>query len=630
MVRRIGILAVYGAVVAAVLLLSQCVILPSLAIRSAPYSSFLDALDNRNVAEARIGPEQIIWTTRDKGQIFSSIRPPGLEQQDLIARLRESGARFSGMQERNWLLELAGWMLPLVSAAALWLLIVPRLTLPWQQQALTFGRNRAKIYDRGTVRVTFADVAGVDEAVAELREIVDFLRRPERYHRLGGRIPKGVLLVGPPGTGKTLLARATAGEAGVPFFSLSGSEFVEMFVGVGAARVRDLFEQAKQKAPCIIFIDEIDTIGRQRGLATFASNEEREQTLNQLLVEMDGFESKKGVIIMAATNRPDVLDPALLRPGRFDRQIIVDRPDIRGREAILRLHARGVRLAPDVDLRVIAARTPGFAGAELANVINEAALLAARHDRDAVTMADLEEAIDRVMAGLERRSRVLSEQERDIVAHHEIGHALVASLLPHADPVHRVSIVARGPAALGMTLQLPLQDRYLYTEDELHDRMAVLLGGRAAEELVYGRVSTGAQNDLMQATELAERMVREFGMSPRLGPLAYPAGHLAGLRRPLPFGLDGAERPLGGVLADAIDAEIKAIVERNYERARRLLSEHMELLRALAAELKQREVMEGKELQERVRAWLAATRTAPCTPDGRAPADDAHLVAAEG
>jgi cell division protease FtsH len=471
------------------------------------------------------------------------------------------------------------------------------------QQYLSFGRSKARVYDRGSVNVTFDSVAGVDEAKAELQEIVDFLKNPKKYQALGGRIPKGVLLVGPPGTGKTLLAKATAGEAGVPFFSMSGSEFVEMFVGVGAARVRDLFEQAKKNAPCIVFIDEIDTIGKQRGGAVALRHDEQEQTLNQLLTEMDGFDPSQGVIIMAATNRPDVLDPALLRPGRFDRQIVVDKPDMKGREEILKVHARGVKLAPDVDLHTIAARTPGFAGAELANVINEAALLAARRGKSAVEMADLEEAVDRVMTGLERRSRALSEQEKKTVAYHEMGHALVGLLLPHADPVHRVSIIPRGMAALGMTLQLPLQDRYLFTKEELEDKIAVLLGGRAAEEIALGRISTGAQNDLYQATQLARRMVRDFGMSDKLGPLTFSDGSS-------PF-LPGNELGLRGKeyseeTARAIDAEVHAIIERNYQRVKALLKENEDTLKEFAQELELRETIQGTELKEKLAKRIGA------------------------
>src|SRR5438128_4626502 len=452
-------------------------------------------------------------------RVFTVTRIPGVDEQRLIAELEAHRVEFTGKIESTFLRDLFfGWVLPLGVMVAIWMFLMRRVG-GGPTQALSFGRSKHKIFDRKELKTTFADVAGVDEAKAELVEIVDFLQNPKKYQRLGGRIPKGVLLVGPPGTGKTLLARAVAGEADVPFFTLSGSEFVEMFVGVGAARVRDLFEQAKDKAPCIIFIDELDAIGKSRAGATgfIGGHDEREQTLNQLLAEMDGFDSSKGVILMAATNRPEVLDLALLRPGRFDRQVVVDRPDVRGREAILRLHARAVVLAPDVELGVIAARTPGFAGADLANIVNEAALLAARKEKDAVTTADFEEAIDRMVAGLEKKSRVLSEKERDIVAHHEMGHALVASSVAHADPVHKVTIIPRGVAALGMTYQLPTEDRFLLTRSELEDRIAVLLGGRVAEELVYSEVSTGAHNDLERATEIARLMVTKYGMSERVG-----------------------------------------------------------------------------------------------------------------
>jgi cell division protease FtsH len=425
---------------------------------------------------------------------------------------------------------------------------------------------------------------------------VDFLKNPKKYQRLGGRIPKGVLLVGPPGTGKTLLARAVAGEADVPFFFLSGSEFVEMFVGVGASRVRDLFEQAKEKAPCIVFIDELDAIGKSRaGASGFAGgHDEREQTLNQLLAEMDGFDSSKGVIIMAATNRPEVLDAALLRAGRFDRQVVVDKPDVKGREAILKVHARNVILAPGVDLHVLAARTPGMAGADLANIINEAALLAARKGKDAVDMADLEEAIDRVIGGLERKSRVLSEKERDIVAHHEIGHALVASSLPQADPVHKVTIIPRGVGALGATYQLPLEDRYLLTQSELEDRIAVLLGGRAAEEVVYGEISTGAHNDLDRATEMARLMVMRYGMSETLGPMTFGGGQQA-------LFLKGAgitqEREYSDETARAIDSETRAIIDKIYDRVRGLITDRKPVLLTAASELKAKETLEGDRLR---------------------------------
>ncbi len=456
---------------------------------------------------------------------FTTTRIPGIDDGSLVKELEQHKIEFSGRVESTfWRDFLFGWIVPLGLMVGIWLFLMRRMS-GGPTQALSFGRSKAKIYDRKELKTTFADVAGVDEAKAELIEIVDFLKNPKKYQRLGGRIPKGVLLVGPPGTGKTLLARAVAGEADVPFFFLSGSEFVEMFVGVGASRVRDLFEQAKEKAPCIVFIDELDAIGKTRAGATgfVGGHDEREQTLNQLLAEMDGFDSSKGVIIMAATNRPEVLDPALLRAGRFDRQVVVDKPDVRGREAILQVHARNVILAPSVELRVLAARTPGMAGADLANLMNEAALLAARKGKDAVDMADLDEAVDRVIGGLERKSRVLSEKERDIVAHHEIGHALVASSLPQADPVHKVTIIPRGVGALGATYQLPLEDRYLLTRSELEDRIAVLLGGRAAEEVVYGEISTGAHNDLgaSRPHDLRRRAT---------GPLPQRRGHRRGAR----------------------------------------------------------------------------------------------------
>src|SRR5438034_4990214 len=464
-------------------------------------------------------------------------------------------------------------------------------------QALSFGRSKHKIYDRKELKTTFNDVAGVDEAKAELIEIVDFLKNPKKYQRLGGRIPKGVLLVGPPGTGKTLLARAVAGEADVPFFSMSGSEFVEMFVGVGASRVRDLFEQAKGKAPCIVFIDELDAVGKSRvgSMGFVGGHDEREQTLNQLLAEMDGFDSSKGVILMAATNRPEVLDQALLRPGRFDRQIVVDKPDLKGREAILRLHARSVVLAPALDLGAIAQRTPGFAGADLANIVNEAALLAARKGKDAVETADFEEAIDREVAGLEKRSRVLSEKERDIVAHHEMGHALVASSASHADPVHKVTIIPRGVAALGMTYQLPTEDRFLMTQSELEDRIAVMLGGRVAEELVYGEVSTGAHNDFERASELARLMVMKYGMSERLGLVTFGERAPSFLRAPAPTW--GSEHPYSEETARVIDEEVRLIIERIHERVRGILTAKKATLIAAAVELKRTETLEGERLR---------------------------------
>src|SRR5438094_966781 len=536
-------------------------------------------------------------------RVFTVTRIPGVDEAPLIADLEKHKVEFTGRIESTFVRDLFfGWIIPLGVMVGIWMFLMRRVG-GGPTQALSFGRSKHKIFDRKELKTTFADVAGVDEAKAELVEIVDFLKNPKKYQRLGGRIPKGVLLVGPPGTGKTLLARAVAGEADVPFFTLSGSEFVEMFVGVGAARVRDLFEQAKDKAPCIIFIDELDAIGKSRAGSTgfIGGHDEREQTLNQLLAEMDGFDSSKGVIIMAATNRPEVLDQALLRPGRFDRQVVVDKPDLRGREAILRLHARAVVLAPVIDLGVIAARTPGFAGADLANIVNEAALLAARKEKNAVEMADFEEAIDRVVAGLEKRSRVLSEKERDIVAHHEMGHALVAASLGNTDPVHKVTIIPRGVAALGMTYQLPTEDRFLMTRSELDDRLAVLLGGRVAEELVYGEISTGAHNDLERASEIARLMVTKYGMSERLGLASY------GEHTPLFLkgtGM-GGEREYSEETARTIDAEIRSILDRTHDRVRGMLTTKKAILVSAAQELKRTETLEG----ERLRRALAGEST---------------------
>ncbi|MGA2400449.1 MAG: ATP-dependent zinc metalloprotease FtsH, partial [Syntrophobacteraceae bacterium] len=443
--------------------------------------------------------------------------------------------------------------------------------------------------------VTFDDVAGIDEAKAELEEIVDFLKDPGKFQKLGGKIPKGVLLLGAPGTGKTLLARAVAGEAGVPFFSMSGSEFVEMFVGVGAARVRDLFGQAKDHAPCIIFVDELDALGKARGLNPIGGHDEREQTLNQLLVEMDGFDPRAGVIIMAATNRPEILDPALLRPGRFDRHVAIDKPDIRGREAILRVHAKEVKLGPDVDLKKIAAMTPGFVGADLANLINEAALIAARRDREEVTMADFQEAADRIIGGLEKRNRAMNPKEKEIVAYHESGHALVAMVLPNTDPVSKISIIPRGIAALGYTQQLPTEDRYLMTRDELLARLKVLLGGRVSEEIIFGDISTGAQNDLQRATDIARRMVMEYGMSEKLGPITYVSEPRSAH---LDLGLGSRQREFSEKTAQQIDEEIGSIIEETHQNVREILTQQRNMLEKLAKILLEKESIEGEDLKK--------------------------------
>ncbi|HEV8683285.1 MAG TPA: ATP-dependent zinc metalloprotease FtsH [Actinomycetota bacterium] len=571
------------------------------------YDEFKQAVEqDRIVGVVRISETQISGTlAQGEGNRveFRATRPPDLQDDELIPLLEQNNVQYTGEQPSAITSFLLSWILPILILVLIWSFVFRRMAGGGAAGALNLGRRGVKIYDRKDLKTTFADVAGVDEAVEELGEIVEFLMNPKKYQRLGGRIPKGVLLLGPPGCGKTLLARAVAGEARVPFFYMSGSEFVEMFVGLGAARVRELFQQAKEKAPCLVFLDELDTIGKTRAGALGAgmgSHDEREQTLNQLLVEMDGFDTSKGVIIMAATNRPDVLDPALLRPGRFDRQVVVDRPDLKGREAILRVHARGVKVSDDVELQVIAARTPGFTGADLANVVNEAALLAARREKDAVTMAEFDEAIDRVVAGLERKSRVISEKEREIVAFHEMGHALVALSVPTSDPVHRVSIIPRGAAALGMTIQRPLEDRYIVTQPQLNDRLAVLLGGRTAEELVFRQISTGAQDDLQRATEIARAMVTEYGMSPKLGPLSFGRD---GFRSPEGRMLFPGERPeFSDETAKMVDEEVSRIVGEAHQRAQDILESQRKLLDRLARLLMVQEVLEGKDLDRYVKA----------------------------
>jgi len=510
----------------------------------------------------------------------------------LVADLEAAHVRFTGTVENTWLTALLGWVVPALVFVGLWAFLMRRMGNA-QGGLLAIGKSRAKVYVETSTGVTFDDVAGIDEARGELMEIVDFLKRPERYRRLGGKIPKGVLLVGAPGTGKTLLAKAVAGEAKVPFFSLSGSDFIEMFVGVGAARVRDLFEQAQAKAPSIVFIDELDALGKARGIAPgFGGHDEREQTLNQLLAELDGFDSSKGVIIMAATNRPEILDPALLRPGRFDRKVVVDRPDLKGREMILRVHTRGVTLAPGVDLTAIAARTPGFVGADLANLVNEAALGAARANKNAVEMADFDEAIDRVVGGLERRSRLIGPREKEIVAHHEAGHAIVAELRPRADRVHKISIIPRGIAALGYTEQEPTEDRYLMTRADLLDRVDVLLGGRVAEEIIFGDVSTGAADDLRRATDMARHMVAQYSMSEKLG--------LATFEEPRQTFLEvggSAAREYSEATAQAIDVEIAGILSAAHVRVRETLTAHRSTVEALAKLLIDKEVVNAEQLR---------------------------------
>lgn len=561
-----------------------------------PYSEFRALLRQGHIREVHIGAQTIrgkLHTTqRDADTTFTSKRfvTVRVDDPDLIRDLGAQGVRYSGRYESDVLKTLLSWLIPLGLLLILWGFISRRMGAG--QSVMNFGKSRARIYAERETGVTFNEVAGVEEAKEELLEIIDFLRYPQKYAALGGRIPKGVLLVGPPGTGKTLLARAVAGEACVPFFTLSGSDFVEMFVGVGAARVRDLFKKAQEKAPCIVFIDELDAVGKARGINPVHQNDEREQTLNQLLAEMDGFDPRKGVIILAATNRPEILDPALLRAGRFDRQVVVGRPDLQERLDILRLHGKKVRLAQDVDLKVIAARTPGMVGSDLANVINEAALLAARYGKQSVTMDELESAIDRIMAGPEKKSRVMAPEEKKRVAYHESGHALVAMLLPTADPVHKVTIVPHGVAALGYTQQLPTQDRYLYTKEELLDRIAILLGGRAAEEEIFQDISTGAQDDLQRASDIARRMVTELGMGDYLGPYAIEQS-----RQPL-F-LDGhypAPKAYSESTAQSIDREAQSIVESMHQRSRDILKEYRGKLETLAQYLLEHEVVEQPTL----------------------------------
>jgi cell division protease FtsH len=526
-----------------------------------------------------------------KEPAFSTVR---LADPDLVKLLEKNNIKYRAIQENTWLNSLLSWVLPFVLLIAIWVYFFRKIG-SGAGGLMTVGKSKAKVYVQDETKITFQDVAGVEEAEDELKEIIEFLKNPAKFQVLGGNLPKGVLLVGPPGTGKTLLARAVAGEAGVPFMSLSGSDFVEMFVGVGAARVRDLFATAQEKAPCIIFIDELDAIGKARGFSPMGGPEERENTLNQMLSEMDGFDTRKGVIIMAATNRPEILDPALIRPGRFDRHILVDRPSLKGREDILHIHTRTIKISPEVNLKTLAARTPGMVGSDLANIVNEAALLAARKNKNAVEMDDFEEAIDRVVAGLEKRNRVMNPKEKEIVAYHETGHALVAEALPTTDKVHRVSIIPRGIGALGYTMQLPTEDRYLMTKTELEDRMAVLMGGRVAEEMTFNEISTGAQNDLYRATDIARSMIREYGMSERLGPITFERE-----RRPLFLEtmMPPGSKDYSEATAQDIDQEVAALVDKAHRRAREVLEKERPILEKAAKILLEKEVLEGEELRE--------------------------------
>ncbi len=559
------------------------------------FSEFLNRVEKGQVSQVTIQGNTIKGDTAS-GEHFTTYAP---QDPDLVKTLRERNVKIAAKPAEGdpwWMVFLVQWF-PMLILVALWVLFMRQMQIGGGK-AMSFGKSRAKLLTENTHKITFADVAGIDEAKEELEEIIQFLRDPKRFTRLGGRIPKGVLLVGAPGTGKTLLARAIAGEAGVPFFSISGSDFVEMFVGVGASRVRDLFVQGKKHAPCIVFIDEIDAVGRHRGAGLGGGHDEREQTLNQLLVEMDGFEANEGVILVAATNRPDVLDPALLRPGRFDRRVVVPRPDVKGRAGILRVHTRKVPLATDVSLETLARSTPGFAGADLENLVNEAALLAARRNKDKVEHCDFELAKDKVTMGAERRSMVLSAEERKNTAYHEGGHALVAVLLPGADPVHKVTIIPRG-MALGVTQQLPLDDRYTYSRDYLLTRLAMMFGGRAAEELIFGHMTTGAGDDIEKATELARKMVCEWGMSKELGPMTFGRHEeQIFLGRDIAHQKDYSEHT-----AIEIDREVRRVIDEAYHRARQLLSDHLPLLHVVAEQLLEKEVLDGAQVVEMVKAY---------------------------
>ena len=556
------------------------------------YSEFKNFLRSGQVVEALISEALIKGSFKSETGELVKFKTVPVEDPKLVEELEAYGVKYKGEVRKNWFSVILFNFGPILLFVFIWFMLI-RSMQSGGKQAMSFGRSRAKLMDQSKQRATFADVAGVDEAKEELQEIIAFLKDPKKFQKLGGKIPKGVLLYGAPGSGKTLLARAVAGEAGVPFFSASGSEFVEMFVGVGASRVRDLFTQGRKNAPCLMFIDELDAVGRHRFAGIGGGHDEREQTLNQLLVEMDGFDTREGVILIAATNRPDVLDPALLRPGRFDRHIMVPNPDLKGREEILKVHTRHIKLASGVDLKVIARRTPGFVGSDIANLVNEAALLAAREDKKAVEMKELEEAIDRVIAGPQRKSRMISEREKKIIAYHEAGHTLVAKLIPGTDPIHKVSIIPRGPA-LGYTLQLPLEDKYLATKTEITDKLTVFLGGRAAEELTFNELTTGAENDLHQATEIAHKMVCEYGMSDKLGPLT-----LRGKESEIFLGRDFAkEKAYSEKTAEMIDQEVKKIVEDCRDRAKDLLGKNRARLDILAKALIEKEILVGEEVEK--------------------------------
>ncbi len=555
------------------------------------YSDFIYAVDSGKVKSVVIQGNVVHGVMKNGTYFVVNV----LNDPTLVKKLVDKGVRIDVKlpEKPSWWGQFFSSLFPTLLLIGAWIFVLYQMQ-GGGSKVMNFGRSRAKLFLDNRPKVTFDDVAGVEEAKEELQEVIGYLRNPKKFQKFGAKVPKGILLLGAPGTGKTLLARAVAGEADVPFFSASGSDFVEMFVGVGASRVRDLFEQARRHAPCIVFIDEIDAVGRQRGAGLGGGHDEREQTLNQLLVEMDGFDANTGIIVMAATNRPDVLDPALLRPGRFDRRIVVDKPDLRGREAILKVHLRDKKVAPDVDITVIARRTPGFVGADLANMVNEATILAVRRGKQEITLAEFEEAIDRIIAGPERKSRFISPRERTVIAYHESGHALVARYVPNADPVHKISIIPRGYAALGYTLQLPTEDRYIVSKSELMDKITVLLGGRVSEEIVFGDITTGAQNDLERATSMAREMVCEYGMSEKLGPVTLGKKH-----HQVFLGRDIVEdKNYSEEIAYAIDQEVKEIVEVCYGRAKDIILKHRSQLESIAMELIKEEVLEGKRLKE--------------------------------
>ncbi|PKN29202.1 MAG: cell division protein FtsH [Deltaproteobacteria bacterium HGW-Deltaproteobacteria-21] len=575
-----------------VVFIIQSVLSSAFAVRTIPYSEFLNLLKQNQITEVAISANRIQGKMNVDGreQMFKTVRV----DPDISALLEQHNVTFKGQMESTVLRDLFSWIFPIILFVGIWYFLIRRMAGS-QTGFMTLGKNKAKIYMENEIKVTFKDAAGVDEAEQELVEVIEFLKEPAKFTQLGGKLPKGILLVGPPGTGKTLLARAVAGESHVPFFSLSGSEFVEMFVGLGAARVRDLFEQAKQKAPCIIFIDELDALGKARGIGGMGGHDEREQTLNQLLVEMDGFDPKVGVILMAASNRPEILDPALLRPGRFDRHILVDRPDRKGREDILRVHLRNITAASDVDVGKLAGMTPGMVGADLANLVNEAALLAVRRNKTVVSMAEMEEAVERVMGGLEKKNRLINVEERKIVAYHELGHAIVALSLPGTDPVQKISIIPRGIAALGYTMQVPTEDRFLMKKTELLSKVSTLLGGRAAEALIFGDVSTGAHNDISRATDIARSMVTEYGMSSKVGQVYFS-------REKRPLFLDVTmgmrnEVEYSEATAQLIDQEVRQIMDEQYKVAFEILKEKKEFLEKAVHLLLEKEKIHGDELK---------------------------------